>query len=113
MFKWVLPSNNQNSHYTAVHSENETEKSDEIELLSEKPISRPHSASRRHIWILNSVLFLSFVLAVTSLLVAFTSHYTIVRRNLIDVNLPYGNTHSARYDILVRRFLSIIFILIN
>ncbi|OQD64269.1 hypothetical protein PENPOL_c008G04893 [Penicillium polonicum] len=91
MFKWVLPFNNQNSHYTAVHSENETEKSDEIELLSEKPISRPHSASRRHIWILNSVLFLSFVLAVTSLLVAFTSHYTIVRRNLIDVNLPYGN----------------------
>ncbi|KAJ5887079.1 hypothetical protein N7504_011126 [Penicillium tannophilum] len=90
-FKWILPSYNQNSHYTAVLSANETEKSDEIELLSETPVSRPHSASRRHIWILKGILFLSFVLAVTSLLVAFTSHYTIVRRNLIDVNLPYGN----------------------
>ncbi|KAJ5633108.1 hypothetical protein N7490_009447 [Penicillium lividum] len=91
MFKWGSSSYNQNSQYTAVHSANETEKSDEIELLSEKRISRLHWKSRRHMGILNIIFFLSFVLAVTSLLVAFTSHYTIVRRNLISVNLPYGN----------------------
>ncbi|KAJ5163603.1 uncharacterized protein N7500_005433 [Penicillium coprophilum] len=91
MLKWPLPSHNQNSHYTTVHSANETERSDEMELLSEKPISRSHLRSRRHIWIYNSILLLSFMLAVSSLLVAFTSHYTIVRRNLIEVNLPYGN----------------------
>ncbi|KAJ6139791.1 hypothetical protein N7471_006277 [Penicillium samsonianum] len=89
--KWVLPSYSQQDHYTAVDSGNEAEKSDEIGLLSKKAILGPRSASRSHTLILNSILILSFVLAVISLLVAFTTHYTIVRRSLISVNLPYGN----------------------
>ena len=91
ILKWALPSYIRQDQYAAVHSGNEEEKADEIGLLSEKAIPGPRSASRRHILVLNGILLFSFLFAVTSLLVAFTTHYTIVRRRLIGVNLPYGN----------------------
>ncbi|XHG07808.1 hypothetical protein AWENTII_010940 [Aspergillus wentii] len=91
IFKWALPSKDQRSHYTAVHAGEESGSSDEVNLLSEKILNRQHGNSSKHRLILNIILFIALIIGATSVFIAFMTHYTIVRRNLVSVNLPYGN----------------------
>ncbi|KAF7589462.1 hypothetical protein BBP40_004260 [Aspergillus hancockii] len=82
----VHPSKSQR-HYAAVHSEDFDGGVDEANHLSEELIGSSRLASYRHHLTLNCILFISFVLAVTSLIVTFTARYTIVRRDLIGLDL--------------------------